>query len=60
MHPNYQFISDASIVLGIIVMITIIFSDIPKPYGMLTLFTMPIIVGVTYCSLMAIQEKRKP
>ena len=57
---NYQFISDASVILGIIVMITCIFSDIPSPYRMLTLVTMPMILAVNYYSLMEIEKRRNP
>jgi len=57
---NYQFISDASVILGIIVMITCVFSDIPSPYRMLTLITMPMILAVNYYSLMEIEKRRKP
>lgn len=57
---NYQFISDASIILCILVMITFVFSDIPSPYRMLTLITMPMILAVNYYSLMEIQKRRKP
>lgn len=56
---NYQFISDASIILGILVMITCVFSDIPSPYRMLTLVTMPMILVVNYYSLMEIEKRRK-
>jgi len=57
---NYQFISDASVILGIIVMITCVFSDIPSPYRMLTLIIVPMILAVNYYSLMEIEKRRKP
>ncbi len=56
---NYLFLSDASIILGILVMITCIFSDIPNPYRTLTLITMPMILAVNYYSLMEIEKRRK-
>lgn len=56
---NYEFLNEASIVLGIIVMVVCIFSDIPKPYKNLTLITMPMILIVNYYSLMEIQRHRK-
>ncbi len=56
---NYQFISDASIILGILAMIVCIFSDIPEPYRKLTLVTLPMILAVNYYSLMEIEAKRK-
>lgn len=55
---SYQFINDASIVLGIIVMITCVFSDIPDPYKTLTFITMPMILIVNYYSLMEIERRR--
>lgn len=52
---NYTYISNVGIILGIIVIMTCLFGDIPNPHKFLILIIMPIIVIVNYYSLMEIE-----
>ena len=54
----FQFLSDVSIILGVIAMIVCVFFDIPSPYRMLTIVMMPMILAVNYYSLMEIKARR--
>lgn len=56
---NYYYLSNASIVLGVIAIIMCLFSDIQEPLRTVIIISMPIILMVNHCSLIAIENFHK-
>ena len=56
---NHLYLTEASIVLGIIAVITCLFGDVPEPHRTVTIVSIPLILMVNYCTLMELENYKK-
>ena len=56
---NHEYLSNASIVLGIIAIIACLYGDVPEPYRTVTIISIPMILLVNYCTLMELETYKK-
>jgi len=55
---NHKYLSDASVILGIIAIIVCLFGDVLEPFRTVTIITMPIILIVNYYALMELEAHK--
>ena len=52
---NHVYLSNASIVLGIIAILTCLLGDVPEPFSTITIVIIPMILIVNYYTLMELE-----
>jgi hypothetical protein len=48
---NSEYLNDASIILGIIVIMACLFGKVPKPFSTMIMIIIPILIAANYISL---------